>query len=206
MCGVVWCVAMRLFDECGFLQGEVLARGSLTEVLKFDVEAFVTTLPKRFGLPPIDGNCSEGSSSALSRPHQPHTRPLLVRTGIVVRPWDGPRLLLKKKSANFAEVTGSKKRAEKIRAAAESGTDSKLDKLAYNAVTEAVQALLPDLQRYGRYTHALPNSLRLVSLFCFMIVCVVRAVTENRLRGVLSKVGPGGGEVTRAMLKKLTGA
>ncbi len=50
----------RIFEEVDILYAEPLKRGSQVELSSFDVETFVTTLPAKFGLPPIPDNIAEG--------------------------------------------------------------------------------------------------------------------------------------------------
>jgi len=81
----------RYCSEAGFLYAEPLLRGTFTELMEFPVDTHITTLPTKFGLPPLDNNIAEG---------------------IVIKPvtggWTakGSRVILKIKSENFKEVCG----------------------------------------------------------------------------------------------------
>jgi len=75
--------------------------GEFEELIKFDVDTFESRVPKELGLPLLEGNIAEG---------------------VVIRPikekkWPdggGIRLMLKKKSKNFQEITGPKRPPKKI--------------------------------------------------------------------------------------------
>jgi len=86
-----------------FLYAECLKRGSISELMKFDVEEFVSTLPKKFGLPPIDEkygkNIAEG---VVIKP----VRPLFLSSG--------SRVIVKIKSFAFKEVAGFAKIRPKL--------------------------------------------------------------------------------------------
>lgn len=49
-----------IFQKFGVLYAKPVARGTFDEMLKFDVEAFETRIPKELGLPPIPDNFAEG--------------------------------------------------------------------------------------------------------------------------------------------------
>lgn len=69
-----------LLQEAGFLVAQELRSGTAAQCCEFPVEDMQTTLPSRFGLPPIEGNLAEG---------------------VVCR---GPRgVTVKRKAARFAE-------------------------------------------------------------------------------------------------------
>eukprot|EP00475_Leptophrys_vorax_P031051 TRINITY_DN4691_c0_g1_i1.p1 TRINITY_DN4691_c0_g1~~TRINITY_DN4691_c0_g1_i1.p1 ORF type:complete len:397 (+),score=100.05 TRINITY_DN4691_c0_g1_i1:34-1191(+) len=76
--------ACEIFEACDIPYGKPIVRGTLAEVLDFDVESCETSIP----LPPIGDNIAEG---------------------IVIREWDSlEHVLIKKKAEIFKERTGAK--------------------------------------------------------------------------------------------------
>ena len=75
--------ARELLIAAGFMAVDILARGSFEDVMKLDPH-FTTTIPDRFGLPPVPDNIAEG---------------------YVVRPVTA-RALVKLKNQRFAEISG----------------------------------------------------------------------------------------------------
>jgi Rnl2 family RNA ligase len=79
---------LEIFEACDIPHGKPVVRGTLAEVIEFDVETFETTIPASFGLPTLDENISEG---------------------LVIREWDSlERTLIKKKADKFREKTGER--------------------------------------------------------------------------------------------------
>jgi hypothetical protein len=77
--------------EVGFYFSFLLTPlGTFNEVIKFDVENFVTTLPAIFGLPPIENNIAEGL--------------VLKLAGANAFTGKGSRVIIKLKSDRFKEV------------------------------------------------------------------------------------------------------
>ncbi len=79
--------ANALFEAQGFLYAEPLHTGDLRSLLA-EPNDFVTLLPERFGLPPIESNLSEG---------------LVIRMG-GDHPVDRSRFIFKSKNPRFAEL------------------------------------------------------------------------------------------------------
>jgi Rnl2 family RNA ligase len=79
---------IEIFEKLDIFHAKILQRGTLEEVVKFEVEGFQTTIPKLLGLPDIEGNIAEG---VIIKP---------VNTHYI----SGDRVIVKKKTKAFSEV------------------------------------------------------------------------------------------------------
>lgn len=128
--------------------------------MKFDVETFTSTIPALFGLPPLDRNIAEG---VVLKP---------VRNCFLS---GGDRVIVKKKSDAFKEVSGLKNMLnhKPKRAEGAASPPSPLEE----------------------------DMLRFRPIFDFFLFISISYVTDNRLRAVISKIGA----VPRKDLPKLIG-
>ncbi len=92
-------LCLKVFEEAKLLHAKPLARGSLDELLKFEVEKFPTTIPKLLGLPKLEGNFAEG---IVIKP----VEPVYVRSA---------RVIMKKKASKFIEKNLAKEQKKKER-------------------------------------------------------------------------------------------
>jgi len=81
----------RYCTEAGIFYAEPLMTGTFKELIDFPVDTHITTLPAKFGLPPIENNIAEG---IVLKP---------VTGGTTSK---GSRVVLKVKSEPFKEVSG----------------------------------------------------------------------------------------------------
>lgn len=133
---------LKIAQNSGFIYSKPLKRGKFAELIAFNVNSFVSTLPSQLGYPELpQSNIAEGV--VLKLVHNKY-----VKSG---------RVMVKIKSEAFKEVTGvynTKKNSEpKLKLKSESKV----------SLPKNLQDLYDNLLRY---------------------------VTENRLRNVLSKIGP----------------
>jgi len=144
----------NICQKAGLIYSIPLQRGKFVELIKFNIDTFVTTLPAQFGLPPISDYPNIAEGIVL----KPVINRYLTRGG---------RVLVKYKSENFKEVTGLKiKSTEKAK------------------------------------KHRDPQDLVLLSTqLQFFLDNLLRYITENRLRNVISKIG----EIKRSDRSKLIG-
>jgi len=131
----------QVAQESGFFYSKPLQRGKYADLIKFDVDTFVSTIPKQLGLPEMPKpNISEGIVIKLV--HNRYTT-------------KGTRVLVKHKSESFKEVTGVY------------NTKDPADK---KAKVYSEPPLPPEIAEFREN--------------------MKRYVNENRLRNVLSKLGP----------------
>ncbi len=88
-----------LCERFNFLWDEPLFEGTFAECLEYS-NTFITTIPKKLGLPDIENNYCEG---------------VVIKPVEVKRSWAGSRVLLKNKNDKFAEVTKKKSGKCKIK-------------------------------------------------------------------------------------------
>jgi Rnl2 family RNA ligase len=79
---------IEIFQKLDLFHAKILKRGTLEDVIKFEVEGFQTTIPGLLGLPDIEDNIAEG---------------------VVIKPVNahyisGDRVIVKKKTKAFSEV------------------------------------------------------------------------------------------------------
>jgi Rnl2 family RNA ligase len=79
---------IEIFQKLDLFHAKILKRGTLEDVIKFEVEGFQTTIPGLLGLPDIEDNIAEG---------------------VVIKPVNahyisGDRVIIKKKTKAFSEV------------------------------------------------------------------------------------------------------
>jgi Rnl2 family RNA ligase len=79
---------IEIFQKLDLFHAKILTRGTLEDVIKFEVEGFQTTIPGLLGLPDIEDNIAEG---------------------VVIKPVNahyisGDRVIIKKKTKAFSEV------------------------------------------------------------------------------------------------------
>ncbi|MCK9576233.1 MAG: RNA ligase family protein [Candidatus Pacearchaeota archaeon] len=82
----------ELCEQFGIFWDEPLFEGTFNECLKYP-NLFPTTIPKRLGLPEIEGNVCEG---------------VVIKPIEVKRSWAGNRVIFKNKNEKYAEITGKK--------------------------------------------------------------------------------------------------
>lgn len=80
--------ALEIFKKAGFFCLDPIKEGTLDELLNFDVETFMTTVPPLFNLPEIKNNYAEG---------------IIIRPVKESRTLRNDRIILKKKRNKFSE-------------------------------------------------------------------------------------------------------
>lgn len=89
----------ELCDMFDIFWDEPLFTGTFAECLNYQ-NTYITTIPKRLGLPTIENNFCEGN---------------VIKPIEVKRNWAGGRVILKNKNEKFAEVTGKKSGKKSIK-------------------------------------------------------------------------------------------
>jgi len=109
--------AVEVFKATNMIYAEILCRGTLDECLQYPNE-YQTTLPEKFGLPPIENNVCEGN---VIKTVNYHSLP------------DGSRVIIKNKNSKFKEKENKKNKISTKKAV---------------LLTEQEQNIINDLQEY----------------------------------------------------------
>jgi len=131
----------KIANTSGFLYSKPLQRGKFSDLVKFNVDTFVSTIPKELGYPELPTpNIAEG---------------IIIKLVQNKYTFKGSRVMVKYKSETFKEVTGLLK-------VKNPSMPKEFVERAVDVPAEFIQ-FFQDMKRYA---------------------------TENRLRNVLSKIGP----------------
>ena len=159
---------LEILKKSGFLYCEPLMIGTFDECVDFKVEDFESTIPAKLGLPP---------------PMDPEDGTLIknIAEGVVLRRLGGRHARIKIKSSTFYEISGQRKKAQKMK-----NRNNQSGKRKTKLITK--ESIKRDAME--KYENLKKNE----ALFDF----IERCVNENRFESVCSKEG----ELTMDGVKK----